>query len=386
MFNDVRGEPSIFIMTEDGMWIYDGSNERVLQTDVTYPQAPDRGRGTVVWQGNVFIPVGNGIWRWSGGSSPVLDLVGPDRDSGLPWDGASRIVKLVRSTNHLIAAVQNTDARDAPVGTSHVLAYNGIGWQVLWTADPDDGTVVLNDVFVGEILGEYSLWLGHDDLEVIDLPIDIVNPARLNWRRRYASEGYLITPWFDANEVELDKLAIEWKVDASNLSATETFKIECAVDFEDTWHEILTIPTQKRLEAGTPDGYYRLQIPDAADEDPIGFLWKAVRFRVTATSANAEITPDLHMIGLEFKPRLDTVWGFSVPVNLNEGTGNRNPKQLREELTKALSDKKMVKLEYGGETFYAELESGDLTHLAGSAEDGDAPVTALQLRELRQAE
>ena len=243
----------------------------------------------------------------------MLDLVGPDRDSGLPWDGESRIVKLVGSTNHLIAAVQNTDPRDDPVGTSHILAYNGIGWQVLWSADPDDGTVVLNDVFVAEILGEYSLWLGHQDLAVIDLPIDIVNPARLNWRRRYASEGYLITPWFDANEVELDKLAIEWKADASQLSATETFLLEYGVDFqEDTWHEIITIPTQERLDDGTPNGYYRVQIPDDDDEDPTGFLWKSIRFRVTASSANAELTPDLHMVGLEFKPSAWTPCGGSA--------------------------------------------------------------------------
>ena len=174
IYRDVSGEPVIHVLTETALWIHDHGNQRFLKTDVTFPRSPRNGLGAVVWRGDLYISAGLSVYRYGGGGAPVLSLVGPDRDQGVSWPGESMIVKLVPTHNRLLAAIQNLENESDAIGTSHVLAYDSVGWQSIWTSGDDHR--VLNDLFVSTIFGEYSAWIGHDDLEVIDLPIDIINP------------------------------------------------------------------------------------------------------------------------------------------------------------------------------------------------------------------
>ena len=232
IYRDPTGEPIIHVMTETGLWVHDLDNERFLLTDVRFPRIPDGGKGSTVWRGDLYIPQGTQVYRYS--SNGVLSLVGPGREQGVPWPGESKIVKLEGTHNALLAAVQNTEETEDPVGTSHIIAYDGVGWQSEWT--PGDHEV-LNDVLVGTIYGDYSVWIGHGDLSVIDLPRDIINPSHVSEERRYADSAFAITPWVNANEPELLKVALTVKAEAARLSETETLTIEYALDYDaDTWH------------------------------------------------------------------------------------------------------------------------------------------------------
>ena len=54
--------------------------------------------------------------------------------------------------------------------------------------------------------------------------------TRLNDRREYDDTGYTITPWFNADEAETEKVALAIKAEVSKVSATATITIDYALD------------------------------------------------------------------------------------------------------------------------------------------------------------
>jgi hypothetical protein len=80
------------------------------------------GAGTVNWQGNLFIPLGQGIMRYD---SNALLPVGPDLGEGLPLNRSGEIAALATQNNYLYCAIRAT------AGPSTVWAFNGQGWHYI---------------------------------------------------------------------------------------------------------------------------------------------------------------------------------------------------------------------------------------------------------------
>ena len=193
LFRDRTGAVVIHVMTETSLWVHEHEHERFSRLAVEWPRSDHNGRGSTVWLGDLYIPVGNSVFKYTGGQNPVLTQVGPNRDDGVSWLGTSRITKLVGTHNSLLALIQNTEEGNNPAGTSHVLSYDEKGWQSLWTPE-DDGHEVLQDIFVETTAGDYSLWMGYDDLAVMGpahqhyqpLPRSHDTPVRSEWLPDYA--------------------------------------------------------------------------------------------------------------------------------------------------------------------------------------------------------
>ena len=377
IYRDSGGEPTIYAMTVTALWVLDLDNEHWLRTDVTLPRSLRNGVGITTWRGDLYIPAGNQVYRYGGGPTPVLSLVGPGRDQGIPWAGDTMIVKLEASHNALLAAVKSLDESDNPVGTSRVLAYDGVGWQELWAPRNAEGVEqheVLQDILVASIYGEYSVWIGAEELKVIDIPFDVVNPMDFDPTRRYAAWGQAITPWFNANEAELDKVALEFKVEALNLSSTETLTVEYGLNYdEDTWYPIVTDLAESGLS----------RYPQPSQDDREGIPFRELRFRITAKSGNAEVSPDLNVIGVEFKRHLLTKWGFAIQVDLNYSELGLSPIQQRDNLVAVSESDVLVPFSYTRddgeeEVFWVDVATPDFTEQAS-----EGPVYAtLRLIEL----
>ena len=238
VYRNAVADPVIHVMTEEGLWIHDVENGRFEQSEVRFPRSERNGLGSTIWRGEAYIPVGLSVYRFG---NAVLSLVGPDRDQGVPWDGESQIVKMAGSHNFLLAAVENLESPDAPTGTSHILGWDTVGWQAIWS--PEDQRL-LKDILVTTAYSRYSMWFGYDDrVAYINLPEDIINPNRLNPNREYDDTAYTITPWFNADEAETEKVALAIKAETSHMSATETIKIEYGLDDSEIWTELATINT-----------------------------------------------------------------------------------------------------------------------------------------------
>ena len=383
LFRNATNNSVIFVMTETSLWAHDQENEQFVKTEVTFPRSARNGTGCVVWRGNLYIPVGNSIYSFTGGSGPVLSLIGPDRDDGRSWQGETQIIKLLATHNSLLAVVKSTETGADADGTSHVLSYDETGWQNLWTPD-GEAHKIIQDAFVATTLNEYSLWLGHEEMEVIDLPIDILNPAILHPTRRYAASGYTITPWFNSDESEIEKLALEVKLEAMHLAAGRTLQVEYQLDYDDSsWATLTTLSSDTQTRDGAERHIQRFLFPDAddADEDnPAGMIFSAIRFRVTAESDDADETPDLVALTLEFRKVLDIKWGFQVSLNLNDLHKGKSAAELRESLIESADKKELVSFIYRNEgdledkRYWVELERPQLAEQTGYGERGSALV------------
>ena len=340
LFRDRTGAVVIHVMTETSLWVHEHEHERFSRLAVQWPRSAYNGRGSTVWLGDLYIPVGNAVFKYTGGQNPVLTQVGPNRDDGVSWLGTSRITKLVGTHNALLALVQNTEEGNNPEGTSHVLSYDEKGWQALWTPD-DDVHEVLQDIFVETTAGDYSLWMGYGDLAVMDLPTNIVNPYRAPTTLRFAPSGYLITPWFNADEVAVRKLGLELVVEAYGLSATKTVQIEYALDYvENIWAQLAT------LDSADDEGRTLFDLYAAADDAGEGLIFDAIRFRFTITSDDPEASPYVAAYVMAFTKQLETKWGYQMTVDLNKPFGTKTADALSESLRTTAAKKKRVPFEY----------------------------------------
>src|SRR3546814_16059832 len=98
-------------MTKVGVWVHDDANARFLPTDLRLPFHPQGGRGNVVWRGSIYTSAGNSIYQFQAGSdASQVDVVGPDRDHGLPAGKRGAISALEGSHNDPLALLDASDA------------------------------------------------------------------------------------------------------------------------------------------------------------------------------------------------------------------------------------------------------------------------------------
>lgn len=364
VYPNVQGDPVLYVITETGVFIHDHDNERWNATSVHWPRSPRNGKGAVVWREDLYIPVGMGVYRLGSGGNAVLSPVGPDRDQGVPTPGDSRIVKLVPSHNYLLAVVQSQNETDG--SRSYIMAYDTVAWFIMWYPSTRK---VLHDVLVTTIYGDYSIWIGHDQLEVIDLPVDLINPDNFHPHRRYAASAEALTPWFNSGEVDVDKIALTVNLDASNIDAGRTITVEYALDgdtSDGSW-QLLT-----SLNAPAHNGVTKVNLP-AAPADPVGMEFRSIRFRIRGQTDNPEISPDLHALILEYEKRLPTKFGFQMLIDLNNERGykGRKPGQLIHDISAVTQANVLKKLRYRNpssgevETHYVEVERFTLNERTG---------------------
>ena len=379
VYRDATGEPVLFIISANGVWIHDPENDKLLQSEARWPHGVNHGRGSFVWRGDLYMPVRLAVYRYQTGGQAVFSLVGPDRDDGVPWEGQSEIVRLDGTHNVLLATVRNIESGTDTVGNSHILAYNGVGWQSLWSPE---GRIITYDMYIGTLYGEYAAWIATDmGLYKITLPVDVVNPSRVDPNRFYQENAVTITPWLNADEAEIFKTAVALNVQASHCSATSTITIEYALDYdEENWEQLPSHADHPNPI--TVNRLLRFPLPTQADQR--GIVFEAIRFRITQTnSGHEDVSPDLHMISLEFYKVLDTRWGFSVNIDLNESYQDNSPQQLRNALVAAREENRLLTFSYpyegGAEETLVRIDNAQITERASPEDRGTALVNLIEL-------
>ena len=192
--------------------------------------------------------------------------MGPDRDDGLPAAYRGTIKKMVGTHTELIAAVDATTAPGAqdsddipwqygatagtfahssPViapssGLSSIVAWNDQGWETNWVAPTAKAGKPVDTMHVTNAgKGDYRLWWGLDGQVYSQLiPFDVTNPSQLSAADgtdyAYEASGTHETPWFDAQQSEVDKLAIKLKVEEQDASGIETVAESNDTDYSTT--------------------------------------------------------------------------------------------------------------------------------------------------------
>ena len=399
---NAAGVPIIYAMTTEGLFAHDADNSRWDATELELPIHPDNGKGSTRWRDSVYIPSGNGIYKYiNGNNSAVVTIVGPDKDDGLPSDKRGAIRTMTGSHNELLIGVDAQTGADpvsfdavsrqwfshfgSPVmandtGKSAILGYNELGWEVKWLAT-DTGTT-FDTMHVSTAYNRYRLWWGANGVVYyMDLPKDIINPSEVD-DFPYGTSGVHETPWFNAGQSEVDKLALKLKIECSGLSANETVLVQYATDYTESYTTAVTLNS---TTMGASAGTYTYTFGSS-----VGVAYRSIKFKLTLSRSSASTTglekfntPDVISTTLTWRKKLDAKWGHTVEVDLNNKYKGNDPKALRSNLISAIESTTLVEFTFrddsgGTRNYYVDVTSAQGLEFTGRDERGSTMISVVE--------
>lgn len=401
---NAMGIPIIYAATTRGLYAHNADNAKWEETQMDFPVHPDNGKGTTRWRDSVYISSGTGVYKYiNGNNSAVISIVGPDRDDGLPADKRGAIRFMAGSHNELLMGL---DASAAPVsissssipyqwmshhgspviepstGYSTILGYNEMGYEVKWqSTDTGRG---LDAIHISDAYSEYRLMWGHNDIVYfMDLPKDILNPSQVS-EFAYAKTGTHETPWFNAGQSEVDKLALNLRIEAQDLSATETITVTYAVDYDETNYTTVINPLNATT-MGASAGTYTYNFGSN-----LGTAFRSIKFKLTlnrdpgtTTGLEKFNTPDVVSLTLEYRKKLPAKWGHTIDIDINNEYKGNNPKDMRAALISAIESTSLVEFTFrddsGGErNYYVDVVSAQGMEFTGHDERGTTTIQVVE--------
>ena len=404
---DAGGEPILYAATKKGLWAHDAANARFVKTEVEFPFHPHAGKGTERWRDSIYFPSGLGLYRYvNGANAAVLTVTGPDRDDGLPESNRGTIMLTAGTHNELLVGVDATTAPnitsadsvpfqwqtgagsgigghgsmviDAGTGYSSILGYNELGWEAKWVADTAGRRIDAMHVSnaYSDVNENYRAWFGfNDNVYYMKLPVDIINPSRVS-EFEYAESGTHETPWFNAGQSEVDKLALKLKVETQDCSSTETVIVQYATNYSESYTSMGTI---------TSDGIttYTFGSGVGTDFRSIKFKLTLARTTTTSTANYKKKTPDVVSMTLEWRKKLPAKWGHQVQLDLNKEYKGKTPKELRTALVTAIESKTLNEFTFrddsgGTRNYYVDVVSATGLEYTGHDERGISTVNLVE--------
>ncbi len=408
------GEPILYAATRTGLWAHDADNSRFIQTELSLPFHPQAGEGCVRWRDSIYYPAGLGVYRYTpSASTAFVTAMGPDRDDGVPTAYRGFITGLIPTHNDLLAMVDGSappaelpaiwggygQLGDSPAidgtGYSSLLAWNEQGWEAKWVSSVTDNNQMRAGLVANAYAGtgakkstKYRVYWGENEtMHFMQLPVAVENP-RQRTTFEYAASGEHQTPWFSANQSEVEKLALRLKVEVENASNTETVKCYYGIDGDDsTWTQF--------TDSHTGDGTF-----DASDDRiegsgittflfggvsaPAGTAFRSIRFKFELTRGNTTSnSPDIRSITLEFRKKLPAKWGHSVTVDLQQPYGGRSTNELRAALVAAAESSSLVEFTFRDDgsnerNYYVDVSAVEGLEFTGHNESGTTKILLVE--------
>ena len=379
---------------------------KFVQTEMDFPFHPHAGKGTTRWRDSIYFPSGLGLYKYINGSNnAVLTVVGPDRDDGLPADNRGTIMLAEGTHNELLVGVDSTTnptvtstdsvpyqwnmhhfgspVIDNATGYSSILGYNELGWEAKWVASTAGRKIDAMHVSnaYSDVNENYRLWWGFDDkVYYMKLPVDIINPSKVT-EFEYKSSGVHETPWFNAGQSEIEKLALQLKVEVQDSSSTETVVVQYATDYNESYSS----PTGGTLGTITTDG-----ITTYTFGSNVGTPFRAIKFKLTlarttntGTANYLKKSPDVVSMTLIWRKKLEAKWGHQVGVSLNRDYKGKTPKQLRAKLIEAIESSTLVEFTFRDDdstnrNYYVDVTSATGLESTGYDERGSSTIMLVE--------
>jgi len=211
-------------------------------------------------------------------------------------------------------------------------------------------------MLVSDAYDEYRLWWGYNgEIKHMKIPSDIINPSFVS-DFEFAESGYLETPWFNAGQSEVDKLALKLRTEVQDTSSSETVTVSYATDYSESY--------TAAGSAITSDGITTYTFGSSA-----GTTFRAIKFKVelarttdTSVVNYKKKTPDVVSLTLEWRKKLPAKWGHQVQVDLNKDYKGKSSKDLRAALLAAIESTTLVEFTFrddsgGTRNFYVDVNS-----------------------------
>ena len=346
----VSGETAIHVLTFYGLWVYDAANDRWIDLQI-FAQSEIRAGQigllyevsdiAATWRFKHYIAAGSDLIVYDPFGQTVR-IEGPGQPDGFsPFHRGEHITAIIPTARTLFL-MTGTSATGSGASTGHIYAYDERGWYQVFEPLPlglgTDHMPIAATVFRGGNL--FRLYVMFADgagssavhaIQYIDLPIDYGHPKD-DSTFNYAAAGVLKTPWFHADQVDVDKLAVRLKVETSDTSTSgtvESVKIEYAIDYDEGSSDAnyLTLGNSTFTDGliDTDDTgvtvttfVFPLDTVDLTVA-PVGKVFKAIRFKVSlARGGTTTNSPRLISMTLEYRKKLTYKRSYRMIIDMSK--------------------------------------------------------------------
>jgi hypothetical protein len=344
VYRDAAGENVIVVVTDLGLWMYDATNDRFLQSEVRIPRIPaTQGSHAVVFRDSkLYMNSGGlGILAVQAGNPFVVTPMGLDLEDGIPAEDDGLIDALSADFNWVLAMVKAVDTGNEDdrmsglggpfdtaewpesLGRSMLRAWNQ-GWHTLW----ESGSTALSNsvIAVSSAYDTRRVYFGANRGAFYqDIPAGVYNP-RQNPTAEFAPGPVThVTPWFDYGSEVQQKILGHFLVRTTRCSATETVTVYYSLDLDDVSWTLLGTITGNGLHVFKPGG---------AEGEQCRFA----RFRFDLQrGSDASLAPIVEFWASEFMRLLPASYGYAVQLDLSRPHKNQTPMAMLERI-KELSD------------------------------------------------
>jgi hypothetical protein len=333
VYRDSNNDLVIYVVTNQGLYSYDATNQQFKETEIRYPGHQQRSRATVFNDGKLYLASVNlDVLSITAGSQFIAQPVGLNLDHGVPAKWQGKIVDLRAEYNWIFVLVDGStqnpyNPTDSGLGepfephqwptvsgNTTLWRFSGSAWHVMWDAPTGNTPGTALDVSSAYAKNRvYWGALGQGWYQ--DLQTGTFNPRQLTTVARDLGCSH-ITSWFDMNTENQKKLFKSLQVRTYGMSATETVTLWYGLDKDDTtWNLLGTVAANGRFEF------------------PInGALGKAadyIRFRFDLTRGTDPLkTPVVEFWANEWMRLLPVTPGFTFLVDLSREYAGHTPLQM----------------------------------------------------------
>ncbi len=397
---DATGNSIIYALCNKGLFAFDAANERFIATAIQYVSTPERttggrvvrGNAGITWRNNIYVANDDTILEYS----PVhgtLRNIGFTLDGGMPVGDRGYFVYLAASSNELFGIVDSDEATE----NDSILAWDTRGWRTLFRSSGNDKNLL--DLHVTPAYGEYRLWWSQEDsLRYINLPRGLSSSIEASAGFTFAVASTLKTPWFHADQVDVDKLAVRLKVETSDTSTSgtvESVKIEYAVDYNEGSSDAnyLTLANSTFTDGlidtdttGVTQTTFVFPL-DTADITvaPVGKTFRAIRFKASlARGGTTTNSPKLISMTLEYRKKFERKEGFSFVLDFTGPYNGQSAAKRRTSLQALVESNTLSEFTFrndsgGSRNYYVDVRIPGAEEDTGHLETGQ---TLVEVREL----
>jgi hypothetical protein len=389
IFDDATGSPVVYLGTKESLWVLDYDNAKWKETKLYLPFHPFNCKGSEAFRDAAYIPTGMQISQYRT-VPPEVSVMGLDRDGGLPSKYTGSIVKILRGTNYLFAFVDATATKlrdQFPAGDYGDIAIYDGGFSAIFQWQPPTtdskngwsvahvGSVAETPLTVGVVAtaDDFSrLWFAIDGtVSFMALQETLQNPKDVP-QFAFGLTSEHITPWFDADNAVIDKLAIELAAFYEDLASDnqEYAQLYYGVDYdEDTW----TLLTNSTYTDGKIDTDGETTFTFASDA---GIDYKAIRFRELLFRRSSDNTrsPDCRWLRLKYIKLLEPKFAYSVQIDCSRNYRFQTSRSLLAALNTALLTKTLGTFTFkdsgGSESHQVRIANMSGVEVGGRKSDG----------------
>lgn len=385
---DPQGDEALYLTTLEGLWIYDGANDRWLKTKFDFPASTSVSVQSAVWNSAIYFASRGAVIEYVPytGQTTVRNI-GLNVDDGLTSDENSPLIRLLIPTPDALLAVTNQE----------VYSWNGRGW---WQMAKLGSTMATaQGLFMGlaKTGADTRLWWSRPSqttYEYILLDDTFSNPKN-DSTYQFTTTGLLKTSWFSADQVDVDKLAVRLKVETKDTNSSgETIKIEYAIDqnegssdanYKTLGNSDYTDGLIDIVAAGiTTTTFTFPRDTDDVTVAPVGKTFKYIRFKVTLASNTAANSPVLVSMTLEHRKKYERKEGFTFVIDLKDRYKGNTAAKLRKALKTLVESNTLSEFTFrddsgGSRNYYVDVRIPSAEESTGHLEEGQTLVEVKEL-------